>query len=327
MRNKLGYVCLIGLLILGFGRAAYANDETQEFPSWLDAVKAEALGKGISQKTLDAAFHDMKLIPRVIELDRRQPEFTLTFDQYLSRVVPQARVEKGRARLAENKEILEQVSKKYGVQPQYLVAFWGIETDFGRVTGGFKVIPALATLAFDGRRSKFFRRELFHALRILEEGHIAPDAMMGSWAGAMGQSQFMPSSFTGYAVDYDGDGRKDIWTTKADVFGSAANYLSRYGWRGDAKWGRAVKLPAGFDSALADKKTKKTVQEWSALGVTNLDGSALPPAELEGMLVQPAGTEGPAYLVYSNYEVILKWNRSHFFAIAVGTLADRIAAR
>ncbi|MBL4720779.1 MAG: lytic murein transglycosylase [Alphaproteobacteria bacterium] len=297
-----------------------------EFDRWLEALKTEALTKGISQSTLDAAFKGIKPIPRVVELDRKQPEFTLTYKQYMQRVTPNSRVQKGRRNLEANRKILNEVSRKYGVQPQFIVAFWGIETDFGRVTGGFKVIPALATLAHDGRRSKFFRRELFYALRILEEGHISAKNMVGSWAGAMGQSQFMPSSFIGYAVDHDGDGRKDIWTTKADVFASAANYLSKYGWRGDERWGRQITLPTGFDQKMVGLKTKKTIQEWAALGLTKANGAPLPRSDLSASVIQPAKEGGPAFLVYKNYRVILKWNRSHYFAMAVGHLADRIAA-
>ena len=297
----------------------------EEFQAWLAKLKAEAASKGISQPTLEAAFRGVKPIPRVIELDRNQPEFKLTFDDYIRRVMPNSRVKKGRKKFKENLKLLTEVSRKYGVQPQFLVAFWGVETDFGRITGGFRVIQALATLAHDGRRSKFFRRELFHALRILEEGHIKPDSMKGSWAGAMGQPQFMPSSFTGYAVDHDGDGRKDIWTTKPDVFASAANYLSRYGWRGDERWGRAVKLPNGFDKSMQGLKVKKTVREWAALGVTMDDGAPLPKSDLKASLILPMKKSGPAYLGYNNYRVILKWNRSHYYAIAVGRLADRIA--
>ena len=302
-----------------------STGHAEDFQTWLVKLKAEAATKGISQPTLAAAFRDVKPIPRVIELDRKQPEFTLSFEQYMRRVMPESRVRKGRKKLKENKQLLTEISRKYGVQPQFLVAFWGIETDFGRVTGGFRVIQALATLAHDGRRSKFFRRELFHALRILEEGHIKPGSMVGSWAGAMGQPQFMPSSFTGYAVDHDGDGRKDIWTTKPDVFASAANYLSRYGWRGDERWGRAVKLPSGFDLTLQGLKVRKTTREWGALGVTMGDGAPLPVSDLQASLILPTKKAAPAFLGYKNYRVILKWNRSHYYAIAVGRLADRIA--
>ena len=297
------------------------------FHTWLKALRGEAAARGISAATLDAALSGIKPIPRVIELDRRQPEFTLTFNQYMQRVVPQSRVQKGQKKLSENKVLLAEVSRNYGVPPQFIVAFWGIETDFGRVTGGFKVIDALATLAFDGRRSAFFRKELHLALQIVDGGHIKSDAMMGSWAGAMGQAQFMPSSFVGYAVDYDKDGRKDIWTTRADVFASAANYLSSYGWRAGERWGRRVQVPKDFDPKRADLKVRKTVSGWAAEGVTQEDGSALQDSDLAASVILPAGAGGPAYLAYKNYRVIMRWNRSHYFAIAVGRLADQIAGR
>ncbi len=298
-----------------------------DFQTWLAAFRLEASQKGISDATLDAALNGLKPIPRVVELDRKQPEFTLTFDQYINRVVPRSRVEKGRKKLAENKAILTEVGKKFGVPPQFIVAFWGVETDFGRVTGGFKVIDALATLAFDGRRSAFFRKELLLALKIVNEGHIKADVMMGSWAGAMGQAQFMPSSFVGYAVDYDKDGRKDIWTTRDDVFASAANYLSRYGWRVGERWGRRVKVPEGFDPKRADLKVKKSVSGWASEGITLVNGDSLPTSDLTASVIMPAGQGGPAYLIYNNYRVILRWNRSHYFALAVGRLADQIAGR
>ncbi len=298
---------------------------TQDFAAWLQDFRTEALGKGIRAETLDATLTNLTPIPRVVELDRKQPEFTLTFDQYLTRVVPQARVEKGRAKLAENRELLAEIGKKYGVQPRFIVAFWGIETDFGRIDGGFSVVQSLATLAYDGRRSTFFRGELIRALRIIDQGHISPEAMRGSWAGAMGHFQFMPSTFESYAVDGDGDGKRDIWRNKRDAFSSAANYLSKSGWKDDETWGRAVKLPNGFNAKLVGLDTKKNLDEWAKMGVVRPDGSPLPNrADIVASLVLAEGDKGPAFLVYNNYRVTLKWNRSTFFAVAVGTLAERI---
>lgn len=298
-----------------------------DFSVWLADLKSEARASGISAATIEAAFDDVALIERVIELDRKQPEFTLTFAQYLDRVVPEQRVKRGRRLLAENRTLLDEVGQKYGVQPRFIVALWGIETDFGRIDGGFPVVDALVTLAYDGRRSAYFRKELLDALTILEEGHITAAAMKGSWAGAMGQSQFMPSSFRAFAVDHDGDGRKDIWRTRADVFASAANYLSKSGWRDDITWGRPVHLPKGFDPALAGRDTVKSIPEWQKLGVRRADGRDLPTRALKASIVRPDGGDGPAFMVYEDYGVILKWNRSNYFAIAVGTLADRIAGR
>lgn len=297
---------------------------TLPFQKWVEELRAEAAGKGIRSSILDSALGALKRLPRVVELDRKQPEFTLTFRQYMDRVVPAARVEKGRRLLRENRALLTEVGAKFGVQPRFLVAFWGIESDFGRLTGGFPVIHALATLAYDGRRSTYFRSELINALKILDGDHIELAKMSGSWAGAMGQSQFMPSSFLAYAVDYDGDGRKDIWNTKADVFASAANYLARAGWKGDQTWGRPVKLPEGFDASLAGLKVRKRLGEWQGLGVRRADGGDLPKRDLKASVVLAAGPGSPAFLAYGNYHAILKWNRSTFFALAVGSLAERI---
>ncbi len=318
-------VVLVSALILSALSASAAG--AADFQAWLLELRAEAQGRGISTATLDSALNGIAPIPRVIELDRRQPEFTLTFSQYRDRVVPRSRIEKGRRKLAENRALLQEIGAKIGVQPRFIVALWGIETDFGRVTGGFKVIPALATLAFDGRRSAYFRKELHNALRILNEGHISPKAMVGSWAGAMGQCQFMPSSFLAHAIDYDGDGRRDIWTTRKDVFASAANYLAKSGWRADQTWGREVKLPSGFDPALADLKVQKPIGGWQDLGVRRADGTDLPARQLSASIVLPEkGKMSPAYMVYNNYRTTLRWNRSTYFAVAVGLLSDGIGA-
>ncbi|MBO6783540.1 MAG: lytic murein transglycosylase [Alphaproteobacteria bacterium] len=298
-----------------------------KFDAWLDGVRAEAQAKGVSPATLDKALAGVEPIPRIIELDRNQPETTITFSQYLERIVSPTRIRVGRQKLAEHREILEKVGAEFGVQPRFIVALWGIETNFGQFTGGFPVISALATLAYDGRRSQFFRDELMNALQILEEGHIAPEEMKGSWAGAMGQSQFMPSSFLRFAHDYDGDGAKDIWNTQADVFASAANYLKGVGWNDDITWGREVRLPDGFDPELASLDVVKTIPEWQALGVRRADGSNLPTRALDASIVMPGKPGEPVFMIYGNYRSTLRWNRSHYFATAVGLLSDRIAYR
>ena len=318
-------LALVGAMMTG--GAVAQEDGAESFEEWRKGVRSEALGLGISAATFDAAFADIEPIPRVIELDRSQPEVTLTFDQYVERVVPESRVAKGRKLLAEHRDLLEPIGRKYGVPPRFIVALWGIETNFGQYLGGFPVIGALATLAHDGRRSAYFRQELLHALRILEDGHITADAMVGSWAGAMGQSQFMPSSFVNYAIDYDDDGRRDIWGTQGDVFASAANYLAQAGWHAGETWGRRVQLPASFDHALTGLEVKKTLADWQALGLRRADGGALPQAAMNGSVVLPGGEGGPAYLVYDNYRTIMRWNRSFYFATSVGLLADGIGRR
>ena len=307
------------------GGAAFAAD--LDFPTWLAALRKEAVERGLPPAVVEHSLSEVAPIARVLELDRRQPETTITFDQYIARVVNAARVEAGRARLQEHQDVLARVKRQFGVQPRFIVALWGIETDFGRLTGNFSVIAALATLAYDGRRSAFFREELFNALKIVAQGHISAQEMRGSWAGAMGQSQFMPSSYLAYAYDFDGDGRADIWNSQADVFASAANYLSKIGWRGDETWGREVRLPADFDRALIDHtKVQKPLPEWQALGVRRADGGDLPGKDISASIIQPGGADGPSFLIYNNYRVLLRWNRSLYFATAVGFLADRIAA-
>jgi len=294
------------------------------FEAWLVAFRKEATLKGIADHTLDAAFKDVKPIERVIELDRNQPETKLTFDQYLRRVVTRDKVAKGRAKLAKNRELLERIEKQYGVQPRFVVALWGIETDYGRLTGGFRVIDALATLAFDGRRSNYFREELLNALRIIQDGHVTADKMLGSWAGAMGQTQFMPSTFLSFATDFNKDGKKDLWTNSGDALASGANYLSKSGWDGRRTWGREVRLPKNFSASQIGPQAEKSIAEWRALGVKRVNGGRLPGNTLTGYIVQMDGKRHRTFLVYPNYKTIMKWNRSDNFAATVGILADSI---
>ncbi len=276
-RARLLAAALAGL-VLALPTVAWAGED---FAAWLQGLRRDALAQGIGAATLDQALTGLQPIPEVIELDRSQPEFTLTFQEYIDRVVPQARIDRGREELATNRDLLARVSRQYGVPAHVILALWAVESDFGRRTGSYPVIAALATLAHDGRRSAFFRKELLDALHILDEKHITLELMMGSWAGAMGQNQFMPSSFRRFAVDYDGDGRRDIWTDRADIFASIANYLSQSGWSTNLTWGRPVRLPAGFDRNLANGEARKTVAAWTALGVRTAAGQKLPDAERE----------------------------------------------
>jgi membrane-bound lytic murein transglycosylase B len=294
------------------------------FRSWLATVESKALSSGISLNTLKTALSSVELEPRVIELDRRQLEPPLPLDQYLSRVITKDRVLVGRKKLIENRILLDSIAVRYGVQPRFLVALWGAETDFGRVTGSFQVIDSLITLIYDGRRSTFFRKELIHALRILDEGHVSIDEMKGSWAGAMGQLQFMPSTFRNFAVDFNHDGRKDIWKSHEDAFASAANYLSQSGWNYDQTWGQEVFFPEEFDRTSIRFKQRKRLSEWKALGLRPLDGRNFPSRDFISSIIQPNGAAGQAFLVYGNYLVLLRWNRSHRFALSVGMLSDLI---
>lgn len=319
MRSLLGFV--VAAL---FFSATPALAASQPFDKWLEGLRAEAKKKKLGDKAL-SALEGLQPIPRVIELDRRQPEGTMTFEQYAARVVRQERIDEGRRLFAEHRELLEKVSAQHGVEPQVLVSLWGVETQFGTITGDYPVVGALATLAHDGRRAKFFRAQLFDALKIIDQGHITPDAMKGSWAGAMGQCQFMPGTFLAYAFDQDGDGRKDIWGTLPDVFGSSANYLRRSGWKRGGGWGQQVSLPDGFDPSLLGRNTRKTPAEWAALGVKGIDGAALK-GNAPSSIIRPANRAERVYMVHGNFHVLLRWNRSEYFATAVSLLADAIAA-
>lgn len=309
---------------LCFFWAMTANANSVSYQQWLQQFKYDAYNQGISQDLLERAFQGTYPNETIIRLDRKQPEGSITLDKYLQNTVTQSRVVQGKRKYLQYKSLLDEIGQRYGVQPRFIVALWGIETSFGQVTGGFNIVNALATLAYDGRRADFFRDELMKSLQILQQGHIDLSQFKGSWAGAMGQCQFMPSTFLNYAQDYNGDGHINIWTDMADVFASMANYLSQLGWKDDLTWGREVRLPEGFDVSLADIAIKKSLPEWSALGVVKLDGTLLPnePAIMGSVVIPTAG--GRAFLVYENFDHLLSWNRSKYFATAVGTLADRI---
>ena len=294
------------------------------FDKWVDGLKLKAISQGISEETVNSAFADVYFNEKIVKIDRSQPEVKKTFEQYLDQVVSQRRIKQGQEFYAENIDDLSKVGKEYGVPPEFITALLGVETNYGSYFGNHSIINSLTTLSYDKRRSAFFTKELMIALKIIDDGHIALEDMQGSWAGAMGQSQFMPSSFVGYAVDYNNDGRKDIWGTKLDVFASASNYLHSYKFNPKEKWGREVKLPKDFNEKLLGLKVKKTVQQWEKMGVKNKNGLALPTSSLEGSVIAPDGLGGPAYLVYDNFRVFLRWNRSLHFATSVGILADSI---
>jgi len=313
----------VALCCLLIGWQLPAAAQTQPFAEWLADLRTEALASGISAATLDVALADVEPVERVIERDRNQAESRLDFWTYIDRVVTDGRIQEGQHRLRDNSTLLNDVAHRYGIPARVLVAAWGIESSFGDFQGNDSVISSLVTLAYDPRRATMFRRELLNALRIVDQGHISAADMKGSWAGAMGQLQFMPSTFIDYAKDGDGDGRADIWGSSADALESAANYMAA-SWRPGYIWGRQVQLPGDFDASNAGLDERKTLAEWSALGVRRIDGSGLPATDVNGAIVLPAEGNTPAFLVYQNYRSILRWNRSHLFAIALGHLADRI---
>ena len=301
--------------------------QREGFDTFIEGLRDEAQRAGISAATLQRSLAGLRPLDRVIELDRRQPETTLTWEGYRDRIVSQPRIDAGRRAYAENRALLDSLQGRFQVPGRVLVAIWGMETNYGANTGGFGVVEALATLAWEGRRAAYFRGELMAALRILDAGHVAPERMRGSWAGAMGHPQFMPSSFERLAVDADEDGRKDIWESRADALGSIANYLLRSGWQEDRRWGREVRLPDGFDTAGAGRDNVRPLRDWARAGVVHADGTAIPEEEAGAAGVIPGLATGSrqAFLVGGNFNAIRRYNPSDFYALAVGLLSDRVA--
>lgn len=310
--------------------AAPTPQQPQSFQEWLAGLRTEALGQGVRPATFDRAFARVQLRDRVLELDSSQPEFARQPWQYLDSAVSDVRVRNGREKIQQNQALLRRISQRSGVPAEILVAFWGIETDFGRETGGFPVVDALSTLAYKGRRAAYFRQELLAALKILDSGDIAPERMSGSWAGAMGMTQFMPTIFLKHAVDEDGDGRRDIWGSLPDVFASTARFVQANGWRSGERWGEEVSLPAGFPYDQAELTVTKPVSEWRRMGVRPVNGG-VNGGELSGedsaAVLVLGGHTGPAFLVRENFRAIMKYNPSTSYALAVALLADRMDGR
>jgi membrane-bound lytic murein transglycosylase B len=327
---------MLSLAALSFQPLAYAQQNDEEQPTTSDdpvqtfnvckqSLQQSAVEAGITPAIAEQVFANINYQPRVIELDRSQPEFVQTFPGYFSKRVNDWRINKGRQLAGEHKVLLQDLVKQYGIPAQYLLAFWGLETNFGGYKGKMPVLDSLATLACDPRRSTFFTRELLTAVKLLEEQSLEQEKMVGSWAGAMGHTQFMPSAYANYAIDGDGDGQINLWDSEADALTSAANFLSQLGWQPGFRWGREVQLPVGFDYSLLGYSKRRTVTDWDELGVTRANGNALGNSDMNAYLVMPAGHEGPTFLAYPNFRVIMRWNNSEFYAIAVGRLADRIA--
>jgi membrane-bound lytic murein transglycosylase B len=301
----------------------------------LDGLREEALARGISPQTIDTALDGLVPESTVVERDRSQPELTLSLEQYLSRRVTSAMLRSARTMFSRYRSVLTRVSERYGVPPGVLVAIWGLESNFGKFTGVRPTVQALATLAYDGRRAAFFREELLSALTIVDRGHIELAALKGSWAGAMGQPQFMPSSYLAHAVDFDGDGRTDIWTSQSDVFASIANYLNQRGWQKGERWGRRVlvtapvaarvtaSVPARAGTCGARREMTEPIplSEWRRLGVTLSDRKPLPDVDMKASLVRTGARE---FLVYRNYDAILEYNCAHAYGLSVGLLSDAI---
>ena len=326
------WVSLASLVAIMISQGAVAGD-AGSFDDYLAKVRSAAILNGIASETVDGAFKELTRDERVIGYDRKQPEFVQTFDEYLTARVTSFKKQEGRKLFRLHQILLDEIADLYDVDPEYIVAFWGLETNFGRYQGNHSIIRSLATLGYDQRRAAFFTAELLKALQILDEQHIAPEAFVGAWAGAMGQSQFMPSSFLEFAVDHDGDGRKDIWSNKADVFASIANYLNKAGWKRGAGWGSPVSFnnldfaslkPLNVEPgcrALKRHSRKMSIPSWQAKGV-------VPGGQLTDQfyaLVSPEAGASSGYLVGGNYRAILNYNCADKYAVSVGLLSEAIA--
>lgn len=295
----------------------------REFSAWIGQFSAQARAAGIDEATLRSAFANVRYRADVVRADREQPEFTRAIWDYLDRALSPQRVDAGRENLRRVRALPERTLAPYGVDPVIVVAIWGIESDYGRMTGDIPTVDALATLGFDGRREEWARRELTDALRILQAGDITRARMLGSWAGAMGQTQFLPSAFVAHAVDADGDGRRDIWGSLADVVASTARFLVDAGWQSGQPWGVEVRLPQTFDVSRADRRMRQSSAQWAQEGVQTIDGAALPAFD-HGSILLPAGARGPAFLIGPNFRALLRYNPATSYALAVSLLAQRI---
>nr|WP_233495456.1 lytic murein transglycosylase [Rhodosalinus halophilus] len=302
-----------------------ATDRQRAFEAWLADFADRARAQGIAARVLDSALSGVRYDAAIIDRDRNQSEFTRTLWDYLDSAVSETRVANGRAALAEHGPLLERIEARYGVEKEIVTAIWGLESAYGAFRGETDVIEALATLAFDGRRGAFFEQQLLAALRILQSGDTTPDRMKGSWAGAMGHTQFMPTSYLEHAQDFTGDGKRDIWgADPADALASAASYLANHGWISGQPWGVEVQLPEDFDYRLADREITRMPSDWARMGVVDMNGRPVPDHGAASVLL-PAGARGAAFLVFENFGVIERYNTADAYVIAVGHLADRIA--
>ena len=318
---------LLGVCLASTTAVVHANtDPKPQFSQYVKDLKTEALEKGFGEELVDSAFTDIQFYKRAVKADKNQPEFKITLDSYLKTRVPQWKVKQAVSLYNEHRAVLEEIEKTFSVQARFIVALWGNESNFGKIQGKYDVLSALATLAYEGRREALFKKQFFAALTILQQGHVEREKFQGSWAGAMGQSQFLPTSFLNYAYDFDGDGKKDIWGNHADVFASIANYLKSEGWNDDLTWGRQVKIPADFDLSLAGLQASKmkSLQEWRDLGVVKFNGQPLPNMDIPASLIMPDDEKGRIYLVYENFHTLMKWNRSTYFGTAVSYLSEKI---
>jgi len=310
------FICLVFLTT-----SVFASSHT--FEDFLVQIRQMATEQGVSKTTIDKAFFQLSPRPEALKEDRKQPEFNQNFWSYVNKRVTQTRLNNGYDTLKQNSSLLNKTTQQYGVPTYVLVSFLGIESNYGYHTGSHNLVQSLATLAYDRRRSNFFTRELIELLKLIDKNKIPLDAK-GSWAGAMGAVQFMPTSVQAYGVDANKDGKIDLWNDKEDIYASAANFLKKNGWVKGEKWGREASIPKNFDYKQTGLGIKKSVNDWAKLGVLRANGNRLPNSNMKASLIVPMGHRGPAFLVYRNFDVIMDWNHSILYAISVGYLADRI---
>lgn len=334
--KKLLYLFVLAGFILYTSAACAASKKDdvtppKEWTTWLDGLKREMLAKGISQKTIDKAYKGKNYYhkaPEVVKLDKKQTEFVLTTAAYVNRLVSKQRVKDARKNYDKLKKKYKKIESEYNVPFNYITAFWAVETNFGQNKGKHNLIDSLTNLSYKNRRAKFFKNELYNVLKIMDKTNLSEAKMLGSWAGAMGHFQFMPSTYNSYAIDYDGDKIPDIWNSLPDAIASAENYLTKLGWKKDEPWGMRVQLPWDFDFKEVGRQNKKTVAEWKKNGILTFAGKKLPyDDDMKGSIILPDGRKGPAYIVFGNFNRVMIWNRSDNYAIAVVTLADYIANR
>lgn len=336
---RLFLLALSAFIVVASPISAIGSDRPS-FEAWLEEFRREALERGISDQVVQSALSDVQLIERAIKNDRNQAEFVETYDDYLKRYVSEWRINTGRQLYSENRALLARVGEAYGVQPRFIAAIWGVESSYGKATLGYRVIDAIATLAYDPRRSDRFRNELFGVLEILDKGYARQEQLMGSWAGAMGQPQFMPIMYLTRAQDFDGDGRRDIWSSEADIFASIANYLRHAGWRADQTWGRPVQVPTdirkradNLSGIEPDRPCQRftslgktlRLSQWQSLGVRRADGRDLPGRDLKAALILPEEGAEHGWIVYRNFCSIMAYNPAFKYALGVGLLSDAIS--
>lgn len=317
---------IIFLFLVFFSPLVPAQEEALP-EQCIKTLQEQAKQAGLPQSLIHEVIPELKYLPKVIKSDRSQPEFTQTFAAYLNKRVSDIRIKQGKQLLIKHEDFLELLFRKYGVPGRYLIAFWGLESNYGHYLGKISTLNSLATLACDERRSEFFTHELLLALKLMNRESLPPDRMQGSWAGAMGHTQFMPSTYYQYAVDGDGDGQINLWLSEKDALASSANYLQQLGWKTGERWGREVHLPVNFAYEKTGYKSWKSLTQWKSSGVTKVNGVLLPELDIQSAILVPSGHSGPAFLVYQNFNIIMNWNQSKHYALSVGLLADRISGQ